>query len=78
MSFFKVDLCTTTSLEAQVKIRQVLQTNGIRYKLNVKNMTRVTQRGRVGGPGSPAVYEFKVNKEDYDIACHLIQGISLR
>lgn len=75
--FNRKELLTTTSMEHQVKVRDILAANGIDYRVRVKSNTGGFSRSRTIMPGTQMErmyqYDIYVKKEDYDRACFLIR-----
>lgn len=83
MIFTKKELITTFSMKEQAEIKDILQSNGIRYKCKIKNRNSVSpfssERGRTGtlGQDMELTYEyvFYVHKKDFVKAKGVLEGL---
>lgn len=73
---FKKELCITTSLDAQVKIRQILKDNGIRYEVESMGQSFGEYR-EVARITRDIVYCIYVKKSSYEEAKNLIRSVNL-
>lgn len=75
--FNRRELLTTTSMEHQARVRDVLSANGVDYLVRVKSNTGGMSRSRTVMPGTrmELMYQYYiyVKKDDYENACFLIR-----
>ena len=75
--FNRRELLTTSSMERQTSIRDILAANGIDYRVRIKSNTGGVSRSRTVLPGTKmdCMYQYYiyVKKDDYEKAQHLIR-----
>lgn len=75
--FNRRELLTTTSMEHQSRVRDILAANGIDYQVRVKSNTGGMSRSRTVIPGTRMElayqYDIYVKKDDYEKARFLIR-----
>jgi len=75
--FNRRELLTTSRMEQQAKVRDILAANGIEYRVRVKSNTGGMSRSRTVLPGTrmEAMYQYYiyVKKEDHEKARYLIR-----
>ena len=75
--FNRRELLTTTSMEQQSNVRNILADNKIPYRVRVRNNAGGMSRSRVVMPGMQTEYMYQyyiyVKKTDYEKAKYLIQ-----
>lgn len=75
--FNRKELLTTSSMDRQAQVRDVLAANRIAYRVRVRSNTGGLSRSRtvMPGTGMEAMYQYYiyVKKEDYEKAKYLIR-----
>lgn len=81
--FNRAEVCITYNTDEQCRVRSILADHGIEYRVKAKNLTSpsvfgIGSRERHGTIGINMDYAYEyiiyVQKQDYDLAVHLIHN----